>query len=149
MRKDKLSWVVDSWAYRKAQKLVSATIASQEKLLSLASRAQALQVLKDGRFAEILDATKTAFRLIKCYAKGDYREISLKSFSLIVASVIYFVMPLDSLPDFILGLGYLDDVALLSWTFKAVAQDLEKFVQWEQKEASIIDAEYELLDHNN
>lgn len=146
MRKTKLSWLLDSWAYRKAERLVSATIASPDKLLALVGNAQALKVLKQGRFADILDSVKAAFRLIKCYASGEYRGISLQSFSLIVASVIYFVMPVDSLPDFIIGLGYLDDAALLNWTFKTVAEDIEKFIEWERQEAEIIDADYELIE---
>jgi len=148
MRKIKLSWLLDSWAYRKAKRLVDATVASPERLLSLASRAQSLKILKEGRFADILESSKASFRLISCYAKGDYRDISLQSFGLIVASVIYFVMPLDSLPDFILGIGFIDDAALLTWTLKTVAADLEKFVEWERKEATVIDAEFDMLEQD-
>ena len=59
--------------------------------------------------------------------------------ALIVASIIYFVMPFDAVPDFIVGLGLLDDVALLAWTFRSVAQDIEAFIGWEKDQADQTD----------
>lgn len=146
MSKKKLSWLLDSWAYRKAKGLVSATLNSPERLLELVASAQALKALSTKRFSEILEPVKAAFRLVKCYAKGEYRDISVRSISLIVTSMIYFVMPLDALPDFIVALGFADDAALLTWTLKAVSEDLERFIYWEKHEASVIDAEYDVIE---
>jgi len=70
--------------------------------------------------------------LLKCYVSGEYREISFESLALIVASITYFVMPFDVVPDFFLSLGFLDDAALLAWTFKTVAEELRRFVEWEK-----------------
>ena len=49
----------------------------------------------------------------------------------IVAWLIYFVMPVDAIPDFILALGLVDDAALLGWVLSSVRTDLERFVEWE------------------
>ena len=84
-----------------------------------------------GKLAEVLGSTRAAFRLLKAYAGGEYRDISLKSLTLIVSSIIYFVMPIDVLPDFILALGLTDDAALLVWTFQSVSEDIERFIKWE------------------
>ena len=72
------------------------------------------------------------FRLLRAYAKGSYREIPWQSLLIIIASVIYFVMPLDAIPDFLVGLGYVDDAALLGWTIKSVSSDIDDFTTWEQ-----------------
>jgi len=121
-------------------------VAAPDKLLNLVGRAQGFQALYTARFSDILGQTKAAFRLVRCYAKGEYRDISVESFGLIVASIIYFVMPFDTLPDFIVALGFIDDVALLTWTFNTVALDLDRFVAWEKDNESVIDAEFEQID---
>jgi uncharacterized membrane protein YkvA (DUF1232 family) len=69
------------------------------------------------------------------YATGEYREVPWKSLTLIVAAVLYFVMPIDLIPDFLVGVGYVDDVAVLAWVMSAVGSDLEDFRRWEASRA--------------
>lgn len=133
---------LNSRAYLKAKRLVSETIKSPTRLFDLVASGRAkVGADNSGRLAAIKDSIATAFRLIKAYAAGEWRDISLESFMLIVASIIYLVMPLDGIPDFLLSLGYLDDVALLAWTFRSVADDLERFRLWEaeQRQQNSID----------
>lgn len=126
---------LNSRAYRKAKRLVAETIKSPKMLFDLVASGQS-KVSSDtfGRLTAIKDSIATAFRLIKCYAAGEWRDISLESLMLIVASIIYFVMPIDGIPDFLLSLGYLDDAALLAWTFRSVADDFERFKHWEAEQ---------------
>ena len=44
----------------------------------------------------------------------------LKAKGIILAALAYFVLPADSIPDFILGLGFTDDVAVLTAAITAV-----------------------------
>lgn len=127
-------WLTKSWAYVKASGLVKATISSPEKLSSLAGKASALAANNLGALSEIASSLRTALRLIRLYAAGEYRDISLQSLSLIVASIIYLVMPVDVLPDFIIGLGLTDDAALLAWTLRSVKDDLSRFRHWESEQ---------------
>jgi len=132
MSEKKPNWLLRSRAYTKALNLVNGITASPGRLLDLVSQAQGkFSAGRGGKLGEMIESVSAAFRLVKAYAAGTYREISLESLGLIVASIIYFVMPLDVLPDFILGLGLTDDAALFAWTLRAVASDLERFMQWE------------------
>jgi uncharacterized membrane protein YkvA (DUF1232 family) len=132
--------ILNSWAYKKARSLVSSTLQSPERLLDLVANAQPKAGQdRGGRLAGVFDSITASFRLIKAYAAGEYRQISLESMALIVASIIYFVIPFDAVPDFILGLGLLDDAALLAWTFRSVAQDIEAFIGWEKDQADQTD----------
>ena len=70
----------------------------------------------------------------KVEARSSYRDISWRSLLILVAAVVYFVMPVDLVPDFILGLGLLDDAAILAWTLRTLNQDLERFLAWERDE---------------
>jgi uncharacterized membrane protein YkvA (DUF1232 family) len=128
--------IIQSRAYRRAKRLVSATIERPARLLDLANMAQkkaAQQAVKkaETKIVEVLEPIKASYRLINAYANGTYRDISFENFSLIVAAIIYFVMPIDALPDFIAGLGFTDDAAVLMWTFNKVSKELESFLNWE------------------
>lgn len=70
-------------------------------------------------------------KLIKSYAQGTYRDIELKNLIIIVAGLIYFISPIDLIPDFLPLLGYADDVALLTFIMGSVSEELEKFELWE------------------
>lgn len=128
--------ILNSWAYKKARSLVTSTLQSPERLFDLVANAQSKAGQdRGGKLAGVIDSISASFRLIKAYAAGEYRQISLESLALIVASIIYFVMPFDAVPDFIVGLGLLDDAALLAWTFRSVADDIEAFIGWEKDQA--------------
>lgn len=71
-------------------------------------------------------------RLIKAYALGQYRDIPWKTILLIVAAVIYFVNPLDLVPDIIPLTGLTDDFAVLLWVYNSVSNEIEKFLAWEK-----------------
>lgn len=69
--------------------------------------------------------------LIKNYASGEYRDISRGSIISVVAALIYFVSPIDFIPDFIPMLGFADDLALLTFVISKLGDELEKFQLWE------------------
>lgn len=132
MAEDQPNWLLRSKAYKKANDLVSSATATPAALQDLIDRAQVKFANNHGgKLAELIESVKAVFRLLQAYVKGEYRDISLESLALIVASIIYFVMPLDVIPDFILALGFVDDAALLAWTFKSVAGELQRFMDWE------------------
>lgn len=48
---------------------------------------------------------------------------------LIIAAVAYVIMPLDAVPDFIPGLGLLDDAAVVSFIFYKFSELIKKYRQ--------------------
>ena len=106
---------------------------SPDKLIELIGkvREKAASVRKSGALAEVWDSLMALVRLVRAYARGDYREISLSRVTLIVAGLLYFLIPTDVIPDFIVGLGLLDDVAVLGWVISAVREALDAFLRWE------------------
>jgi uncharacterized membrane protein YkvA (DUF1232 family) len=75
-------------------------------------------------------------RLIKAYALGHYREIPWKALLIIVAAIIYFVNPLDLLPDLIPVAGLTDDFAVLVWVYSTVNTEIDKFLAWERSKVT-------------
>jgi len=74
----------------------------------------------------------TMGRMMKAYVKGEYRQIPWKPLLLIAAAVIYFVNPIDLIPDWIPGLGLTDDLGILLTVYNAVGHEIEKFIAWEK-----------------
>jgi uncharacterized membrane protein YkvA (DUF1232 family) len=72
-------------------------------------------------------------RMVKSYANGQYRGIATTSFVKIVAALLYFVSPIDLIPDFLPIIGIADDLALLAWTFKTLENEIQKFSSWEKQ----------------
>lgn len=70
-------------------------------------------------------------RLLKAYASGEYRQLPWKTLIRVIAVLIYFVSPIDILPDFLPIVGLTDDIALMLWLFSGIKDDIEKFRQWE------------------
>lgn len=70
-------------------------------------------------------------RLIRAYSSGAYRQLPWKTFIRMIAVLIYFVSPIDILPDFLPIVGLTDDIALMLWLFSGITDDIEKFRQWE------------------
>ncbi len=54
------------------------------------------------------------------------KRLSKKSKFAIVAAGLYLVLPTDLIPDFIIGFGQVDDLAVAGFVFKTVYEDLKK-----------------------
>lgn len=72
------------------------------------------------------------WRLLRAQIKGQYRVQSFRFLLILVAAVIYFLNPLDLVPDFIIGIGLTDDLAVVTWVFQAAASELDAFLKWEK-----------------
>ena len=79
------------------------------------------------------DRIKVLARMVKAYITGHYKIIPWKSIIIITAVLIYFIMPLDLIADFIPVTGYLDDFSLVLWVFGHLKDDINTFVWWEQQ----------------
>ena len=77
------------------------------------------------------DDAKTLIRLLIAYANNDYRSIPWKSAVYALGALLYFLSPLDLIPDVLVGIGFLDDVAVVVAVVKAISGDLDAFRAWE------------------
>ena len=87
------------------------------------------------RLGRIKDDLRLLQSLCLAYWRGEYRSISPKSILFIVAGLMYFLSPLDALPDFIPGLGMFDAIAVLAWVMKQVTDELDAFRTWREQQS--------------
>lgn len=125
---------MDSRSYEKAKSKAEEYAKDPEKLDELINKASRKAGDRKGPLGALWSQLMACFRLIRAYAKGTYRNISWTSLVMLVAAVVYFVMPIDLVPDFILGLGLLDDAVILGWTIKKFSSDIDAFVEWEKEQ---------------
>lgn len=71
-------------------------------------------------------------RMLRDYAGGHYPRLPWKSLLTIIASILYFINPFDIIPDFIPGIGLIDDITLLAWVYKNIEHDVEDYLDWEE-----------------
>ena len=77
--------------------------------------------------SSFLDTMRRAFRhvpfmedVVASYHCALDPETPSSSKGILLAALAYFVLPFDIVPDFIVGLGFTDDVAVLWAAFRAV-----------------------------
>ena len=80
---------------------------------------------------EAWDTLQTMFRLIKASISGEYTGVPTSTVAAAVAVLIYFISPIDLIPDFIPVLGLLDDVALVAWFSTTLKHEMDRFHEWE------------------
>lgn len=120
-----------SRAYGRSKTKAADYIRSKDKLTGLIDKASLKATGKKGRLKDVWSSLLAFFRLVRAYANGSYRNVSGQALLTIVAALIYFVSPIDLIPDFILGIGLIDDATVLAWTIRACAGDLASFMAWE------------------
>ncbi|MBE7639693.1 DUF1232 domain-containing protein [Salegentibacter sp. BLCTC] len=78
---------------------------------------------------------KLMFGMLQDYRKGAYKNVPWFTIASIVFALLYVLNPLDLMPDFIPGLGYVDDFAVLTVALRFIETDLHKYLDWKLEEA--------------
>jgi uncharacterized membrane protein YkvA (DUF1232 family) len=86
-----------------------------------------------GFLARLFQDIKLLIPLIKDYWKGTYRDVSLKSIVIFVVALAYIFSPIDLIPDYIIGLGQIDDAVILGLSLYFLEKDLQKYKNWKDR----------------
>lgn len=89
---------------------------------------------------EAWETLQVMFRLIKASISGEYTGVPGTTVAAAVAVLIYFLSPIDLIPDFIPVLGLLDDVALVAWFSTTLKGEMDKFEEWENSGARVVES---------
>lgn len=120
-------------ATRKAGKYAGGGLAILELLREALTKAKDVAGNENKGAGQILlDKITTVSRMVKAYFTGEYRIVPWSSILKIIAVLIYFISPIDVIPDFLPIVGITDDLALTVWLFTSLKEDFENFEAWEQ-----------------
>jgi len=76
---------------------------------------------------------KVMLGMLKDLKNGEYKNVPWFTIATIALSLLYVLNPLDVIPDFIPGLGYVDDLAVLSISIGWIESDLHRYLDWKVK----------------
>ncbi len=99
-------------------------------LLGLVAR-----MFNNGALASVLKDLLLLYHYVNDISHGRYKAYNPAKLILIVALLIYVVTPIDIIPDWLPGIGFLDDVALLGYVMRMVGAELQTYYSWVKKQS--------------
>ncbi len=111
-----------------AEKIVGDKDKMDEFLEKLAKKLSAVPGIGD-KIADI----PILVTMVKAYVNKEYTTIPVASIVSIVAGLLYFISPIDLIPDFIPVAGYLDDAVVIGIVVKMIHSDVENFKEWQKE----------------
>jgi uncharacterized membrane protein YkvA (DUF1232 family) len=80
---------------------------------------------------------QTSLALVRSWMSGEYLGVSYQSAVLVVAGLVYLATPVDAIPDVLPGMGFIDDLTVLSFVFGRIGKELELFRKWHTTSSTI------------
>lgn len=102
------------------------------------------QESKNGK--EAVANIRVMLSMAQDYLKGDYKEMSKHSLTLLIGTIAYCASPLDLIPDPIPAVGLSDDIALILFATSALLADIITYKNWKAEQERPNSALTEYLD---
>ena len=102
-----------------------------ERAMHLVAEAAQKAERHKGSLRRVISDLATLVRLVRAWFGKEYREVPWQTIAIALGAIIYFVNPFDAIPDFIPGVGYLDDALVIGVTVKSIKTALDAFKVWE------------------
>ena len=90
------------------------------------------KIINSKSLSGLFDDLMLLSSLVKDYWKGRYRKIPYKAIAAISFTILYVLNVVDLVPDFIPGLGLLDDATIVGLCLKMVSTDIEQYKLWKE-----------------
>lgn len=117
---------------KRKEKLAKILIESEKKMDEfLLKLEEELKTLPQG---EELANIPVFVSMVKSYIKKEYTAFPMNTLVSIVALLLYWVAPIDIIPDKIPLLGKMDDICALNIVLRGVGKDVEAYKAWKQGE---------------
>lgn len=70
--------------------------------------------------------------LLRDYSTRKYLDMPIGTMTAVISALVYFVSPIDIIPDTIPFFGLLDDAAVVAACLKMVESDIEEYKRWRE-----------------
>lgn len=84
--------------------------------------------------AKYAELGKIMILMLKDVKNRVYKETPWFTIATVVLALLYVLNPLDIIPDFIPGIGYIDDLSVLGISVGWIESDLHKYLDWKINE---------------
>ncbi|BDC98338.1 YkvA family protein [Persicobacter psychrovividus] len=133
-----LNKAVNSGFFRYALQQAAHILADYKNSQSLIDDVKFHLTDKKGKINEIKQEVLLLVEMVAAYAKGEYRDIPWSSIVMIVAGLIYFVSPIDVIPDFFPVAGLVDDISVILWVYHSLRHEIERYKDWKRNQKTTI-----------
>lgn len=106
-------------------------------LLRVVRGSQRLGRLISGPLASMGEDAAVLLDMVKDYNAGLYRELPRATVLAAGFALLYALNPFDLMPDFIPGIGYVDDVSMLALVMSSIRHDVTHYRMWRKSRAAI------------
>jgi uncharacterized membrane protein YkvA (DUF1232 family) len=127
----------ESYEFRQARSQAHSYVKDKTKTSNLLQEVLAKAYRNRAQLRTIWKDLMSICRMLKAWSQGNYKAVPWRTLVLSLATVIYFLNPFDVSPDFIPGVGYVDDAVVLGFVASSVKKDLVRFLRWESQDSTI------------
>lgn len=82
-----------------------------------------------------LENIKIMLSMVQDYLRGDYKNMSRHSLTILIGTLAYCASPIDLIPDPIPAIGLSDDVALILFAAGALIADIITYKNWKSSQS--------------
>ncbi|PCJ21451.1 MAG: hypothetical protein COB02_02340 [Candidatus Cloacimonadota bacterium] len=105
----------------------------KNKTFDILEKAQNKSKKRKNRLQEVRDHISTLIRFVKACISGEYKNFVKTNMVLAMSAILYFLSPIDLVPDIIPTFGFLDDMAVIAFVISILKEELEAFCDWEKE----------------
>lgn len=114
-------------------KQVDLIIQQEQKVVELIQKVgqKLVKLAENPKVKMLTEPVKIFIRMIKAHFSGQYK-IAFGTLGLIVLAMVYFLSPVDLIPDFLGFFGFADDLSIVLAVYAKVKDEVESFLDWEK-----------------
>lgn len=109
-------------------------VKTKDLLNVLNKRSKIMQKFGSGSLEKFSQIAGTFFNLLSDFVKGNYKNVPWWAITAIAFALLYVLNPFDIVPDFIVGLGFVDDASVVAASLKMIGKEVDKYEQWKNEE---------------
>lgn len=128
-RKDPMSVINEDYIKEQAEKVTEEDI----QYVVENSNDIADSFIGRGPFGKFVEEILLALNIVKDYATGRYRKVPFWAVGAIVFMLLYVVNPVDLIPDFLIGVGQIDDIIVIILCLMMIRQELHEYKAWKSR----------------
>lgn len=83
-------------------------------------------------FGQYLEEIPLLCNMVLDFTKKRYNKLPRTSIISITAALLYFLSPIDLIPDFIIGLGLVDDAFVIKLAIDGIRHDISEYKEWKE-----------------
>lgn len=117
-----------------ARRAAHQVLERRTRALRLAGSAYRKAAKHNDALTQVREDVTTLTRYVRAWARREYRDAPWTTLLYVAAALVYFVNPIDLIPDAIAGIGFIDDIAVVSSVVHAIREDLDQFLTWERED---------------